>query len=177
MSPRKAQPLKIEYAILGLIRRQPAHGYELLQSWQDGLDIIWHVKAGQFYAALDKLEQQEWLIFEVVQAGGYPPRKVYTICQEGEQAYVNWMCSPVLAPREFRQEFLARRYFFDEVDPKYVQTLLRKQVQTCQGWLAEQQQKLATFTGFALDVGTYRLQQMQGIWQWLEALKNRYDKE
>ena len=43
MSPMIRQPLTIEYALLGFLRQQPRHGYEIYQQLSDptGLGLVW----------------------------------------------------------------------------------------------------------------------------------------
>ncbi|MFZ3070436.1 MAG: PadR family transcriptional regulator [Anaerolineaceae bacterium] len=174
MSPRKALPLHLEYALLGLIRKQPLYGYEILQNWDKNLGIIWHVKPGTFYAALNKLDQQGFLSSTLVSGEAYPARKVFAITPEGEQAFLEWMQTPVATPREFRQEFFARLYFFQDVSPDIVENLLHDQTDTCLGWREQQRRPVSSTSEFERQVRSFRVRQIESILDYLTELSKTY---
>lgn len=169
MSPRPALPLRLEYLLLGLIRRQPSHGYELLRAWNepDSLGLIWQVKPGPLYAALDKLETLGYLEAEALAGGCAPHRKPYHITPAGEAAFLEWMQTPVCAARDFRQVFLAKLYFSTDVDEDVVAKLLARQQNLCRAWLASFQQRVATASEFERQVLSFRIRQVQCILEWL----------
>ena len=172
MSPRSALPLRLEYVILGFIRRQPVHGYELLQRWNEpnGISMIWQVKPGPLYAALEKLEQLGYLNSSLIPGESSPPRKEYHMTAAGEQAFLNWMKTPVSAARDFRQDFLARLFFRQTVDPAVTKVLFSQQELICQRWLASLEKQLDASVGFERQVFTFRICQVQGILKWLEEI-------
>jgi PadR family transcriptional regulator AphA len=173
MSPRSALPLRLEYLALGLVRRQPIHGYELLQRWNEpnGISIIWRVKPGPLYAALEKLEQLGHLDSLLIPGDSSPPRKEYRITAAGEQAFLNWMKTPVPAARDFRQDFLAKLFFCQDVDPAVMEALFSQQELICQRWLASLEKQLDASAGFKYQVFTFRICQVQGILEWLKELQ------
>jgi PadR family transcriptional regulator AphA len=169
MSPRSALPLRLEYVILGLVRRQPIHGYELLQRWNEpnGISLIWQVKTGPLYASLEKLEQMGHLDSLLIPGESSPPRKEYLMTAAGEQAFLHWMKTPVSAARDFRQDFLARLFFGQDVDPAVTKVLFSQQVSICQRWLASLEKQLDVSVGFERQVFTFRICQVLGILKWL----------
>ena len=108
LSPRPALPLRLEYILLGMIRRQATHGYEILRSWNDFNDIglVWRIKPGSLYAGLEKLEQLQYVCGTIFPGDNSPQRKEYSITAAGEQAFLEWMQTPVETSRDFRQDFL-----------------------------------------------------------------------
>ena len=172
LSPRSALPLRLEYVLLGLVRRQPIHGYELLQRWNEpnGLSLIWRVKPGPLYAALEKLEQLGHLDSLLIPGESSPPRKEYRITAAGEQAFLNWMKTPVSAARDFRQDFLARLFFRQDVSPVLMEALLAQQEIICQRWLISLRKQLNDSVEFDRQVFTFRICQVQGILNWLKEL-------
>ena len=173
MSPRSALPLRLEYVILGLVRRQPIHGYELLQRWNEpnGISMVWRVKQGLLYAALEKLEQLGNLDSLLIPGDSSPPRKEYRITAAGEQAFLDWMKTPVSAARDFRQDFLARLFFRQDVDPVVAEALFSQQEIICQRWLASLEKRFDASAGFERQVFTFRTCQVQGILNWLKELQ------
>ena len=173
MSPRPALPLRLEYALLGLIRRKPAHGYQLLQQWSipQGLDIIWHIRPGRLYAALEKLKNLGYFESKLMPGDNSPERRQYSITPSGEQAFMRWMRTPVSAARDFRQEFLAKLYFSHDVDAHVFSELVNLQKLAAQSWLTGHQASLSKQTGFVRLVTSYRLHQVQSMLDWLGDLQ------
>ena len=169
MSPRSALPLRLEYVLLGLIRRQPIHGYELLRIWNQphAIGKVWTVKPGLLYAALEKLEQRGYLESELVSGEASPTRKEYRITPAGEQVFITWMQTPVSAARDFRQDFLAKLYFSADVDRVVLSELFDRQINFCQRWLTSLQQQLLEGNKFEQQVFTFRIRQVQCILKWL----------
>ena len=50
--------LGLEHALLGLLRAQPMHAYEMHQQLlrAEALGLVWHLKQGHLYALLANLE-------------------------------------------------------------------------------------------------------------------------
>ncbi len=172
MSPRSALPLRLEYVILGFVRRRPIYGYELLKHWNEanGIGVIWHVKPGPLYAALEKLEHLGYLDSLLIPGNSSPPRKEYHITTEGTQAFLDWMKTPSYAVRDFRQDFLARLFFWPDIDPAVTKALFSQQEIACQRWLASLEKQLDASTGFERQVFTFRICQVQSILKWLKEL-------
>jgi len=172
MSPRTALPLRLEYVILGLVRRQPAHGYELINIWNasHGIGLIWRVKPASFYAALEKLEQLGCLTSSLVPGECSPTRKEYRITALGEQSFLNWIKTPVAAARDFRQDFLVKLFFKQDLDSHELQALISQQDFICRGWLASLENQYLTSSGFEAQVLSFRIRQVRSILEWLRDL-------
>jgi DNA-binding PadR family transcriptional regulator len=172
MSPRPALPLRLEYILLGLIRRQATHGYDLLQRWNDAdnIGIVWQVKPGSLYAALEKLEKLDYVRASVLPGDSSPQRKEYSITSTGEQVFLHWMQSPIFAARTFRQDFLSRLFFFEDVHPAVVESLVGQQVVVCQKWIKSLEKQYGASAGFEKQVLAYRLDQTRSILVWLQEL-------
>lgn len=175
MSPRSALPLRYEYVVLGLVRRQPIHGYELLQRWNDpdGIGMVWQLKPGLLYAALEKLEQLGYLQSRVVAGSSFPDRKQFSITPVGEQAFLDWIKTPVPGARDFRQDFLVKLFFLKDIDPASVASLLSKQKTICRKWLDSLNEQHEKSRGYQHQVFSFRVYQVQGILKWLEELSVR----
>ena len=172
MSPRTALPLRLEYIILGLVRRQPVHGYELLNTWNvpAGIGLIWRVKPAALYAALEKLERLGYLASSLIPADFSPTRKEYRITSLGEQIFLDWIKTPVAAPRDFRQDFLVRLFFGQDIDLQELRVLLAQQEFICQGWLASLENQFVSSSGFEAQVLSFRIRQVRSILEWLSDL-------
>lgn len=175
MSPRPALPFRLEYVLLGIIRRQPTHGYELLRIWNQphAIGNVWRVKPGPLYATLEKLEQLGYLESELVSGDTSPTRKEYRVTPAGEQFFMTWMQTPVPAARDFRQDFLAKLYFSADVDRVVLRDLFGRQRILCQRWLASLQQQMLGGNEFEQQVFTFRIRQVQCILEWLQEVYSK----
>ncbi len=172
MSPRPALPLRCEFALLGFVRRGPAHGYDLLQklSGPQGLSEIWEIKISQVYAYLNKLEDQGYLTSSRLQESDYPARRLYTITPAGEAAFQAWLGSPVPTARDLRQLFLLKLHFQDEVAPEIMEKLISGQILLCRQWLDNLERERNGATGWRQWVFAYRVGLIDSSLNWLESL-------
>lgn len=164
-------PLTTELALLGFLRRQPMHGYELYQQLTDpaGLWLVWRMKQSQLYALLAKLEDEGYIFAEVQPQESRPPRKVFHLTPTGLGAYQRWLQEPVAHPRAMRQEFLAKLYFAREEGAAVAPQLIAAQRDQCEVWLAAQRRRsAATASPFGEMVNHFRLSQIQAILSWLD---------
>ena len=174
MSPRSALPLRLEYVVLGLIRRKPEHGYELLQRWKDpgGISLIWQVKPGPLYTVLTKLEGIGHLDSSLIPGEASPPEKNTTSLPRVSRLFWTGCKSPVLAARDFRQDFLAKLYFEKDVNPSHTGNTFCSPV----GHLPEmaclfrETIRMPVATEFERQVFSFRVCQVQGILTWLGEL-------
>jgi DNA-binding PadR family transcriptional regulator len=111
--PMVKQPLTIEHALLGFVRQQPMHGYEIHQRLQASavLGMVWNIKQGLLYAHLTRLEEEGLLTSQAAPTGMKAARKMLQLTEAGEAAFLQWVRSPVVHGRDFRIEFLAKLYF------------------------------------------------------------------
>jgi len=161
--------------LLGIIRRHPIHGYELLRIWNQphAIGKIWRIKHGPLYATLEKLEQLGYLESELVSGDASTNRKEYRVTSAGEQVFMIWMQTPVQAARDFRQDFLAKLYFSADVDRVVLQELFERQRKLCQHWLTSLQEELAGGNEFEQKVFTFRIRQIQSILEWLQEVYSK----
>lgn len=174
MSPRPALPLRCELALLGLVRRAPIHGYNLLQelSGPDGLSDIWRIKISQVYAFLNKLEDQGYLTSTRQPQSDYPARRLYAITLAGESAFLEWMSTPVSTARDLRQLFLLKLYFSDDIPPVTLARLISDQIDLCRRWLESLERERASAIGWKRKVDAYRVELVQASLHWLEMLQS-----
>ena len=172
MSPRAALPLHLEYTLLGLLRQKPQYGYDILQNWDKNLGIIWKVKPGRLYAALNKLEQGGLVSARLESGENAPARKVFALTPQGEAAFSRWLRSPVPSPREFRQEWFAKLFFFPELSPDERSAVYAEQIKAARSWLKAQDELNLTGSAFEGQVRRFRQMQIQNILNFLTDTQN-----
>jgi DNA-binding PadR family transcriptional regulator len=78
----------LELAILGLLKEQPMHGYELRKQLSQKLGFFWTVSFGSLYPTLKRLEGRG--VVEKTSYGDKPSRRrqVYSITPLGEEEFL-----------------------------------------------------------------------------------------
>lgn len=173
MSPPTSSPLTIEKALLGLLRQQPAHGYEIHQrlSEQAGIGRVWRVKQSHVYALLGKLEDSGFIEATLEEQGARPPRKVFHLTKSGRAAFQEWVHAPVEHGRQFRLEFLAKLYFARQEGDTVARTLLDRQRESCREWRDAQEDKanrLRQERPYDWLVHQFRAGQIESMLEWLD---------
>ncbi|HEY7833778.1 MAG TPA: PadR family transcriptional regulator [Ktedonobacterales bacterium] len=176
-----------EYALLGLLRAGPCHGYRLAAAFAPGgwLRPILRLKMSQMYAYLHKLEHQGWL-GATTEAGDTPrPRRVFALTPAGERTYDAWASQPVGATRDIRLEFLVKLAFAIQHDSTEAARLVARQRAATQAWLARLRAQ-AGGTGGApalapalstrdLILG-YRVRQSEAVLAWLAEIEGQINR-
>ncbi len=180
-----ASPLAVEYALLGFIYEQPAHGYEIYHRLAAPTELwqVWRLKQSQLYALLNKLEDEALIAATFQPQDTRPPRKIYSLTPDGQAAFQRWLTTPVAHGREMRIEFLAKLYFAHRQDDATVHQLLERQLAACQQWLAALQEQFIAQPDdhfFAYAVQQFRVSQIEAFVAWLtrcqQALSAESDK-
>ena len=73
--------------LLGVLRDHEMHGYQLNEMLGQGSGIPIKLSKPNAYKLLNKMEQDGWVTYREEQEGNRPPRRVYTITDEGERAF------------------------------------------------------------------------------------------
>jgi DNA-binding PadR family transcriptional regulator len=73
--------------LLGLLRQQEMHGYQLYEFIEGGLAACTDLKKPAAYYLLGRMAQDGWLSESISREGNRPPRKVYRLTPEGEAAF------------------------------------------------------------------------------------------
>ncbi len=173
MSPMIKQPLTLEHALLGFLRQQPMHAYEIHQTLMrnEALGLVWHLKQSLVYVMLERLETEGYITGALEPQGSRPPRKVLHLTSAGRAAFARWLVAPVEHGRDFRLEFLAKLYFASQAGPSSATTLIAEQQEVCRGWLARQRahaDRLAGERSYDWLVLEFRAGQIEAILAWLD---------
>jgi PadR family transcriptional regulator AphA len=164
---------RLDLALLGLLRTHPSHGYELHQMLQrtEALGLVWHLKQGNLYALLAKLEEVGYVASTLELHGTKPPRKMLNLTPRGREVFMQWLESPVEHGRDFRQEFLAKLYFAAEEGEHAVDALITRQRAACRAWLVDLERQVHVASperSFERLVLQFRTSQLGAILSWLD---------
>ncbi|HEX6383045.1 MAG TPA: helix-turn-helix transcriptional regulator [Anaerolineae bacterium] len=165
--------ITIEHALLGFMREQPTHGYDIYRQLSDpaGLGIVWRLKRSQLYALLGKLEAEGYISAMLEPQEARPPRKVFHLTAEGREAFEEWMQSPVAHGRQLRLDFLARLYFARREGRQAAAQLIDRQRAACRQWLTTEQAKadeVRDTRPYDWLVHEFRAGQIRAMLDWLD---------
>lgn len=124
----------LELATLGLLQREPLHGYRLKQQLELFMSSSISVNYGAIYPLLKRLEERgeiTTLATDQVEAG--PSRKTYSITVKGRQ---RWHQKMMEHPHESwvnsRSRFFIKFFFFGELEPTERIRLIEHRLSACQ---------------------------------------------
>lgn len=139
-----------ELLLLGLLRQQAMHGYELHSSFERVLSTCVEIKKPTAYLLLERMAAAGWISVSEEREGNRPPRKLYHITEEGEAMFQRLL-------RENLVSF-ASAQFSNDVGLAFVDSLPAAEALTL---LAQRRstlaQHLATFTHVPPHEGSLQL--------------------
>ena len=136
----------LDYALLGLLAREPLSGYDLAQRLKGRVGFFWQARHSQIYPELGRLEAAGLVRHAVVEQQDRPDKKVYTIAEAGLAAIRAWATAPVaVAPP--RDELVLKAYSLWVADPTQAAALFREHERRHAEQLADYEARLAWLEG------------------------------
>lgn len=164
--------LSPEFALLGFLARQPAHGYDLHQRLLAELGQVWHISQSQLYNLLKRLETQGDIIASLLEQPRLPDRHVFHLTEQGRARFEKWMETPTgSSVRAIRVEFITRLYFAHLHSPELAANLIQVQMHETRLGLERLRRKIEdippgqTFNRLGLEL---RVRQLSSVLDWLE---------
>ncbi|MFZ5809497.1 MAG: PadR family transcriptional regulator [Chloroflexota bacterium] len=161
-----------EFALLGLLSIQPAHGYELARRLKESLGSVWHINLNQLYNLLKRLEQQGYLIGETETQEKLPARRCFRLSPSGQQRFETWLQTPTgCSVRAIRLEFTTRLYFAMQRDAEFANRLIDEQAAAVLSGINQLTKALGhipteqSFNRLGIEL---RIRQLSSILDWLE---------
>ncbi|WP_433353757.1 PadR family transcriptional regulator [Microtetraspora malaysiensis] len=161
--------MSLRHAMLGLLARGPASGYDLLKLFEISLSNVWPATQSQLYSELGRLSDTG--LVKVV-AEGPRGRKEYAITDEGLAELRHWI-TEVEPNRSRRSDMLLRVFFLNTVEPEQARQYLRDQAAAAvaqhegltkiREFIADGQDALSVYGRIAVEWGL-RFSAMQREW-------------
>lgn len=163
--------------ILGLLKAQPSHGYELLEYFKATAQLghSWTMSTSQLYAVLKRLERKGAIIGHEIAMQNAPPRFEYEITPEGTRLLETWLFDPVPSAsiHQIRVFFLSRIYIANLLLYP-IQGIVDAQIASCQQqrdqFIVQKQTSHSESEKLTLD---YVINQLATAIDWLET--NQFD--
>jgi DNA-binding PadR family transcriptional regulator len=87
--------MTVPLALLGLLEREPSHGYDLKRDYDTFFGRGKPLPYGQVYATLARLARDGKVLVGDAEPGGGPDRKRYVITDDGASELHTWLSEPV----------------------------------------------------------------------------------
>jgi DNA-binding PadR family transcriptional regulator len=87
--------MSVPLTLLGLLEREPSHGYDLKRDYDAFFGRSKPLPFGQVYATLARLSRDGKVTTGAPEAGGGPERKRYLITEDGREEFETWLREPV----------------------------------------------------------------------------------
>jgi DNA-binding PadR family transcriptional regulator len=86
--------MSVPFALLGLLSREPCHGYDLKRDYDAFFGRRRPLPFGQVYATLGRLARDGKVVLGQIEPGDGPDRKRYTITEVGKREFDAWLGEP-----------------------------------------------------------------------------------
>jgi DNA-binding PadR family transcriptional regulator len=87
--------MSVPLALLGLLEREPSHGYDLKREYDAVFGRGKPLPFGQVYATLGRLARDGKVVAAEAEPGAGPDRKRYVITEDGVSELETWLAQPV----------------------------------------------------------------------------------
>lgn len=124
----------LELSALGLLQREPLHGYRLKQQLELFMSSCISVNYGAIYPLLHRLEARGDIRTLTEEAGDTGnPRKIYAITDTGRERWQHLMqAHPQDSWVKSRSRFMVKFFFFSDIDPQLRLQLIESRILACQ---------------------------------------------
>jgi DNA-binding PadR family transcriptional regulator len=98
--------LSLKYGVLGLLKEEPLHGYEVKNRFESMLGGTWEVNIGQIYTTLQRLERDG--LVRPVGPRGDRGKLQYEVSPDGEKALEQWLAQPDSGPQHLHEDIYVK---------------------------------------------------------------------
>ncbi len=95
-------------ALLGLLDREPSHGYDLKRDYDTYFGRGRPLPFGQVYATLGRLARDGKAMVGDAESGAGPDRKRYTITESGKDEVEAWLAEPIPAEPHLQTDLFVK---------------------------------------------------------------------
>jgi len=134
----------LKYAILGLLHYSDMHGYRIKEHIEKNFGHMWTINYGQIYPNLKSMLADGLITMQEVNCEGEkgPPRKLYSITEEGRQEFQKWLRDNPERNMLLRDPFLMRFVFFGFSDTSNALEKIEDQILLWEEQLEKREQNM-----------------------------------
>jgi DNA-binding PadR family transcriptional regulator len=100
--------MSVPFTLLGLLEREPSHGYDLKRDYDAYFGRGKPLPFGQVYATLARLTRDGKVVPGEIEPGAGPDRKRYAITDVGKNEVEAWLAEPVAAEPHLQTELFSK---------------------------------------------------------------------
>jgi DNA-binding PadR family transcriptional regulator len=100
--------MSVPLTLLGLLEREPSHGYDLKRDYDTFFGRGKQLPFGQVYATLGRLARDGKVTVAAAEPGEGPDRKRYVITDRGVTEFETWLTEPVEAEPHLQTVLFAK---------------------------------------------------------------------
>ncbi len=100
--------MSVPLTLLGLLDREPSHGYDLKRDYDSYFGRGKPLPFGQVYATLGRLARDGKVLPGEVEPGSGPERKRYAITEMGRDEVESWLSQPIEPEPHLQTELFAK---------------------------------------------------------------------
>ncbi len=100
--------MSVPHTLLGLLEREPSHGYDLKREYDTFFGRGKPLPSGQVYSTLARLARDGKVVVGESEAGAGPDRKRYVITEQGATEFEAWLAEPVEAEPHLQTVLFAK---------------------------------------------------------------------
>src|SRR5438046_1440610 len=117
--------VSLKYGVLGLLKEEPLHGYEVKSRFEAMLGGTWEVNVGQIYTTLQRLERDG--LVRPVGARGDRRKQTYALAPAGRKALDLWLGEPESGPQQLREDIYVKLLLAARIANGDLQGMLARQ--------------------------------------------------
>jgi DNA-binding PadR family transcriptional regulator len=117
--------LSLKYGVLGLLKAEPLHGYEVKNRFESMLGGTWEVNVGQIYTTLQRLERDR--LIRPVGPRGDRGKQLYQLSAEGQKALDQWLSEPDSGPQQLHEDIYVKLLLATRIANGELQPMLARQ--------------------------------------------------
>jgi DNA-binding PadR family transcriptional regulator len=152
--------VSVPLTLLGLLEREPSHGYDLKRDYDAYFGRGKPLSFGQVYATLGRLARDGKVTAGAAEAGDGPDRKRYVITETGVSEFETWLTEPAEAEPHLQTVLFAKvvlALMLDRPAAEYLDTQRGAHLQRMRE-LTERKQSGSLVDALLADYGLFHLE-------------------
>jgi DNA-binding PadR family transcriptional regulator len=152
--------MSVPLTLLGLLEREPSHGYDLKRDYDAYFGRGKPLSFGQVYATLGRLARDGKVTAGAAEAGDGPDRKRYVITETGVSEFETWLTEPAEAEPHLQTVLFAKvvlALMLDRPAAEYLDTQRGAHLQRMRE-LTERKQSGSLVDALLADYGLFHLE-------------------
>ena len=166
--------MNVPLTLLGLLEREPSHGYDLKRDYDAFFGRDKPLSFGQVYATLSRLARDGKVVMSEVGPGDGPDRKRYVVTDRGSTEFETWLTEPVEPEPHLQTVLFAKvvlALLLDRPAAQYLDTQRAAHLQRMRA-LTEVKQRGNLIDALLADHGLFHL---EADLRWIELTAARLD--